>query len=447
MASLFSNINPADADQSLLSLFDKTKEPVVKPKRAKFVRPVKEDEEQFSGAEEVLAMSDESVKEKKSKKRKKSQSVEKSGENGFAIEDDYLQKLLDQDVVPKKAKKAKKSAETEQSVNVKEDVKEDNKGDAKEDHEDNEDDGEEEGIATRIIHESLTKDEEEIVKAKRTVFVGNLPSSVISSKTDYIQLKKHFAAYGPIESIRFRSIAFSEMLPRKVAFIQQKLHDKRHTVNSYIVFESEDDARKSLKSNGEILFDHHLRVDSIAHPTKQDIKRSVFIGNLDFEAEEEVLWQHFSKIGQVEYVRIIRDSKTNVGKGFGYVQFKDSMYVSKALLENDKKVGTRKLRVTRARPIRKPAEESSRPIQKLDPDAKARIGRAKKLVGKAERAQLSDVVEGERAATGIPSLRPNGGKKNRTKPRIRARSTAFKKNNDAAKKGGAPTHKPAKGGK
>ena len=36
---------------------------------------------------------------------------------------------------------------------------------------------------------------------------------------------------------------------------------------------------------------------------------------------EEGLWRTFSKVGKVENVRVVRDPKTRVGKGFAYVQF------------------------------------------------------------------------------------------------------------------------------
>jgi nucleolar protein 12 len=43
---------------------------------------------------------------------------------------------------------------------------------------------------------------------------------------------------------------------------------------------------------------------------------------------EEGLWRTFGQQGKVENVRVVRDPKTRVGKGFAYVQF----YVSSALL-------------------------------------------------------------------------------------------------------------------
>ena len=39
------------------------------------------------------------------------------------------------------------------------------------------------------------------------------------------------------------------------------------------------------------------------------------------DAEEEALRQHFEDCGNIENVRIIRENKTGLGKGFGYIRF------------------------------------------------------------------------------------------------------------------------------
>src|SRR5262245_33857531 len=39
------------------------------------------------------------------------------------------------------------------------------------------------------------------------------------------------------------------------------------------------------------------------------------------DAEEEALRAHFDACGAIEYVRLVRDKETNVGKGIGYVKF------------------------------------------------------------------------------------------------------------------------------
>ena len=39
------------------------------------------------------------------------------------------------------------------------------------------------------------------------------------------------------------------------------------------------------------------------------------------DVEEEIVWKHFNECGRILNVRIIRDNKTSLGKGFGYVEF------------------------------------------------------------------------------------------------------------------------------
>ncbi|KAG5518982.1 hypothetical protein PMAC_002513 [Pneumocystis sp. 'macacae'] len=191
-------------------------------------------------------------------------------------------------------------------------------------------------------------------KALCTVFVGNLPISVVSSKNIYREFKTKFLEFGKIKSIRFRSIAFSTFLPRKIAYIQKKFHSKRNVVNAYIVYETKESSEKALALNGVVFLDRHLRVDSVAYPTPHAPKRSVFIGNLSFNAQEEELWSYFAHCGEIEFVRIVRDNKTNVGKGFAYVQFKNWESIDQALLLHDKETPCgRKLRVIRAKNISK----------------------------------------------------------------------------------------------
>lgn len=40
------------------------------------------------------------------------------------------------------------------------------------------------------------------------------------------------------------------------------------------------------------------------------------------EIEDEDLWKAFESCGNIEGVRIIRDEKSGIGKGYGYVNFK-----------------------------------------------------------------------------------------------------------------------------
>ncbi|KAG5459515.1 MAG: hypothetical protein BJ554DRAFT_73, partial [Olpidium bornovanus] len=202
----------------------------------------------------------------------------------------------------------------------------------------------------------------------RTLFVGNLPSSVVTDKAQKKQLINLFKKYGEIDSVRFRSIAFAEMKPRKAAFIEKKFHPERHTVNSYVKFAIEADARRALELNGTEFMGRHVRVDTAADAGKNhDHKRSVFVGNLPLDAEEEALWEAFGIFGTVESVRIVRDRATNVGKGFGYVQFAKPLFAELALKLHDTKVCGRKVRVFRCNKQAANKRASSAPAESPGP--------------------------------------------------------------------------------
>ncbi|AJT73346.1 AIC_G0048510.mRNA.1.CDS.1 [Saccharomyces cerevisiae] len=312
--------------------------------------------------------------------------------------------------------------------------------------------------------------EDELEKAERTVFIGNILSTVITSKKVYKEFKKLFGTNPiaeteesgnekeeesskksdnnefAIESIRFRSISFDEALPRKVAFVQQKFHKSRDTINAYIVYKNKSAVRKICSNLNAVVFqDHHLRVDSVAHPAPHDKKRSIFVGNLDFEEIEESLWKHFEPCGDIEYVRIIRDSKTNMGKGFAYVQFKDLQSVNKALLLNEKPMKSqkqedentkkptkkaRKLRVSRCKNMKKGTTIGTGLDRNgLTDSQRTRAGRAKKILGKADRATLGQeiTIEGLRAKKGEGSTHLKKKKQRSATGRVTKRSISFKK--------------------
>lgn len=219
-------------------------------------------------------------------------------------------------------------------------------------------------------HESLAKGDEnpDMDKASRTAFLGNVSSQAILSKSAKKVLLKHLASFlselppsdtpHKVESIRFRSTAFDSKLPKKAAYVKKELMDATsHSTNAYAVYTTKVACREAARRlNGTIVLDRHLRVDQVAHPAKTDHKKCVFVGNLDFvdddtkirdDAEdhkkkkskgrqpadvEEGLWREFSKSGTVESVRVIRDSKTRIGKGFAYVQFVVSTSLEQIIL-------------------------------------------------------------------------------------------------------------------
>ncbi|KPM40948.1 Nucleolar protein 12 [Neonectria ditissima] len=293
------------------------------------------------------------------------------------------------------------------------------------------------------VHESLAKDADtsDIEKAARTVFLANVSTEAISSKADKKTLMAHLASVldkdasppQSIESIRFRSVAFGGgSLPKRAAYITKTLMEATtKSANAYVVYSTTVAARTAAtKLNGTEVLGRHIRVDSVAHPSPTDHRRCVFVGNLGFVDDETVinrnadgettekkrnkvpsdieegLWRTFGKVGKVESVRVIRDPKTRVGKGFAYVQFYDGNDVEAALLLNEKKFPPmlpRVLRVTRAKDPRKTllAQERSKsknsavngPVKstkhkpKATPEQQSMAGRTGKLLGRSAAAQ------------------------------------------------------------
>lgn len=302
--------------------------------------------------------------------------------------------------------------------------------------EDNKGDAEKPGTKSKLIGKNGGKNEpkgenkgatvtnvkeNELEQAERTVFVGNVPLKVIDSKSSYKAFKKLFSQFGKVKSIRFRSIAFAAPLPRKVALARKSFHHSRDSLNAYVVFTEKGPSLKCVPVlNASVFDDHHLRVDHLAHPAPKDYNRTIFIGNLDFEEKEETLWKYFSHHtdNDVEAVRIVRDSKTNLGKGFALVQFRDSLSVNKCLLLNNKPFveNGRAVRISKASKRSKPSLLSPNHVTNKKPQKgqpllydsqKTKLGKAKAILGKADRATAGRPVEGKRAVKGakIPGIK------------------------------------------
>lgn len=311
--------------------------------------------------------------------------------------------------------------------------------------------GEDDFVSPPPKHETELAANEEWSKANRTVFLGNVSTAAISSKSSRKALLTHLASFfdelpaaiegekHKVESLRFRSTPYATAIPKKAAFAKKELMDATtKSTNAYVVYSTEKLAREAVKHlNGSIVLGRHLRADSVAHPAKIDNRRCVFVGNLGFvddesniqEANEEEgrekrkrgkepadieegLWRTFSKSGKVESVRVIRDSTTRVGKGIAYVQFEDENSVEAALLLDEKKFPPmlpRKLRVSRAKAPKKNAKPgtgrpSARPSaaamngykRKLTGAEASQLGRTGKLLGKAAAAKVRKSDEGNK---------------------------------------------------
>uniref|UniRef100_T1PIX2 RNA recognition protein n=1 Tax=Musca domestica TaxID=7370 RepID=T1PIX2_MUSDO len=124
-------------------------------------------------------------------------------------------------------------------------------------------------------------------------------------------------------------------------------------LNAYVVLQSKTAAEKALELNGTEFKGMHLRVtksslkhSASAQESKEEAKRTIFVGNLKYTATEESLRETFSSCGEIEYVRCIREG-TKGCKGVAYVRFKTADAVGLALELNQTLLDDRPINVER----------------------------------------------------------------------------------------------------
>lgn len=160
--------------------------------------------------------------------------------------------------------------------------------------------------------------------------------------------------------------------------------------------ETEEGARACLVENSILFEGKHLRVDLAAKDRKNDTKKSVFIGNLPFNISEEKVWDFFGTCGQVTNVRLVRDRKTNLGKGFGYVTFAEKSAIELALQLAGSECAGRQIRIskctkegyhkeTQLHKLKRNAQNNSDDLEKIKkkPAIKPAAGFAKKCASVA----------------------------------------------------------------
>merc|ERR1719266_1863960 len=97
-----------------------------------------------------------------------------------------------------------------------------------------------------------------------------------------------------------------------------------HQGYGFVEFLSEDDADYSIKIMNMIkLFGKPVRVNKAsAHQKNLDVGANIFIGNLDPEVDEKLLYDTFSAFGVIlQTPKIQRDPETGNSKGFAFINY------------------------------------------------------------------------------------------------------------------------------
>jgi len=248
----------------------------------------------------------------------------------------------------------------------------------------------------QVRHEDTKEKKVDVEMEKRTIFVGNLPTT--SKKK---QLKKLFADFGKVETVRFRCAGRPDLkTTKKVAVITGKFHDDRDNINAYVRFFKEEEALAACAHNGQVVEGHTIRVDMALDGKKHDQKKAIFLGNLHFSTKEDDVKKVFEKCGEILDVRLVRDSTTGIGKGFGYVNFATADAVELAVRLNKVEINGRQARVGRSVRKAKPGQ----PVGGKQKNKGKKIGQVKKTSQEnPARKRIKNKTLGKKIKNGQPS--------------------------------------------
>ena len=88
--------------------------------------------------------------------------------------------------------------------------------------------------------------------------------------------------------------------------------------------------------------------------------RSIFVGRLSWNVDNDWLAEEFAECGEVESAHVQMDRNTGRSRGFGYVHFKTADAVEKAIALNGKEIDGRAVNVDKSNPPDKKASTEKR---------------------------------------------------------------------------------------
>jgi len=145
-----------------------------------------------------------------------------------------------------------------------------------------------------------------------TVYVGNL-----DPKIDEEVLWELMVQAGPVANIH---------LPR------DKITNT-HQGYGFVEFKNEDDAHYSIKILNMVrLFGKPIRINPSSQDKKtNEVGANLFIGNLEPEVDEKMLYDTFSAFGVLLFAKVMRDPDSGEPRGFGFISY-DTFEASDAAL-------------------------------------------------------------------------------------------------------------------
>ncbi|KAF9242960.1 hypothetical protein BU15DRAFT_43362, partial [Melanogaster broomeanus] len=94
--------------------------------------------------------------------------------------------------------------------------------------------------------------------------------------------------------------------------------------------------------------------------TSGEETKSIFVGRLSWNVDNDWLAQEFAECGEVESAHVQMDRNTGRSRGFGYVHFKSADAIEKALAMNGKEIDGRAVNIDKSNPPDKKASSEKR---------------------------------------------------------------------------------------
>lgn len=150
-------------------------------------------------------------------------------------------------------------------------------------------------------------------------FVGG-----IQPKTQKRAVRDYFSQYGVIKECRLMRDKVTKRF-RGFGFISY------HSLNDGV-----DMMSISHEMDGEIIqIKKAYSKEKTLSIQKDEKERKIFVNRLTEEIDEQDLLTSFSKFGEIENTKIIREKGSNVSRGFGFVLFKDPADAAELLSKGD----------------------------------------------------------------------------------------------------------------
>uniref|UniRef100_A0A914HJ82 RNA-binding protein 42 n=1 Tax=Globodera rostochiensis TaxID=31243 RepID=A0A914HJ82_GLORO len=162
-----------------------------------------------------------------------------------------------------------------------------------------------------------------------------------STKSSSAKSEMSFSLTSTLQPQSFKTLA----LPSDVELLAAKKQATKAHENSYLgaVLRGEKKMKRFVRSCGGQVWEDA----SMAEWDPNDFR--IFCGDLGNEVSDELLAKAFRKYPSFQKAKVVRDSRTNKSKGFGFVSFKHQDDFIRAMKEMDGKyVGNRPIKLRKS---------------------------------------------------------------------------------------------------